>query len=95
MGKQWLTLAKGSLKVAPLDRRHREARVPMRHPSARKVLSNLRSEKDAVGSRSTTIGLVNFDAIRLDKICTNLGEGAIVSNQVQVSDQSKNRPDAF
>lgn len=31
-----------------------------------------------------TIGLCNFDAIRTDEICTELGPGAIVSNQVQV-----------
>jgi diketogulonate reductase-like aldo/keto reductase len=30
------------------------------------------------------IGLCNFDAIRTDEICTQLGPGAIVSNQVQV-----------
>lgn len=32
----------------------------------------------------TTIGLCNFDAIRTDEICTELGPGSIVSNQVQV-----------
>jgi diketogulonate reductase-like aldo/keto reductase len=31
------------------------------------------------------LGLVNFDAVRTDEICTQLGPGAIVSNQVQVS----------
>jgi hypothetical protein len=31
-----------------------------------------------------TIGLSNFDAIRTDEICTQLGPDAIVSNQVQV-----------
>ncbi|KAI0730180.1 Aldo/keto reductase [Fomitopsis betulina] len=31
------------------------------------------------------IGLCNFDAIRTDEICTELGPGAIVSNQVQFS----------
>ena len=31
-----------------------------------------------------TIGLCNFDSIRSDEICTVLGPGAIVSNQVQV-----------
>ncbi|KAG6826418.1 hypothetical protein H0H87_007210, partial [Tephrocybe sp. NHM501043] len=30
------------------------------------------------------IGLSNFDAIRTDAICTHLGPGTIVSNQVQV-----------
>lgn len=30
------------------------------------------------------IGLCNFDSIRTDEICTILGPGAIVSNQVQV-----------
>ncbi|KAK7443987.1 hypothetical protein VKT23_015384 [Stygiomarasmius scandens] len=33
----------------------------------------------------TTIGLCNFDAIRTDEICTQLGPGVIVSNQVQFS----------
>lgn len=32
----------------------------------------------------SAIGLCNFDAIRTDEICTQLGLGAIVSNQVQV-----------
>ncbi|KAF8879769.1 NADP-dependent oxidoreductase domain-containing protein [Gymnopilus junonius] len=31
------------------------------------------------------IGLCNFDTIRTDEICTELGPGAIVSNQVQFS----------
>ncbi|EJD05263.1 Aldo/keto reductase [Fomitiporia mediterranea MF3/22] len=31
------------------------------------------------------IGLCNFDAIRTDEICTQLGPGAIISNQVQFS----------
>ena len=33
----------------------------------------------------SAIGLCNFDTIRTDEICTVLGRGAIVSNQVQVS----------
>ncbi|KAJ3516668.1 hypothetical protein NLJ89_g981 [Agrocybe chaxingu] len=32
-----------------------------------------------------SIGLVNFDTIRTDQICTELGPGVIVSNQVQFS----------
>ncbi|KAI0685209.1 Aldo/keto reductase [Cytidiella melzeri] len=32
-----------------------------------------------------TIGLCNFDTIRTDEICTSLGTGSIVSNQVQFS----------
>ncbi|KAH8108391.1 Aldo/keto reductase [Phellopilus nigrolimitatus] len=31
------------------------------------------------------VGLCNFDSIRTDEICTQLGPGAIVSNQVQFS----------
>ncbi|EMD32714.1 hypothetical protein CERSUDRAFT_126533 [Gelatoporia subvermispora B] len=31
------------------------------------------------------IGLCNFDSVRTDEICTDLGDGAIVSNQVQFS----------
>lgn len=30
------------------------------------------------------LGLCNFDAIRTDEICTRLGPGSIVTNQVQV-----------
>ncbi|KAH9945677.1 NADP-dependent oxidoreductase domain-containing protein [Amylocystis lapponica] len=33
----------------------------------------------------TALGLCNFDAIRTDEICTELGPGVIVSNQVQFS----------
>jgi len=33
----------------------------------------------------TTLGLCNFDSSHTDAICTSLGEGAIVSNQVQFS----------
>jgi len=33
----------------------------------------------------SSIGLCNFDTIRTDEICTELGTGAIVSNQVQFS----------
>ena len=36
----------------------------------------------------TALGLVNFDAVRTDEICTQLGPGAIVSNQVQVCDHT-------
>ena len=32
----------------------------------------------------SAIGLCNFDSIRTDEICTQLGPGVIVSNQVQV-----------
>ncbi|TDL19795.1 Aldo/keto reductase [Rickenella mellea] len=35
--------------------------------------------------RISAIGLCNFDTIRTDEICTQLGPGAIVSNQVQFS----------
>ncbi|KAF8956849.1 NADP-dependent oxidoreductase domain-containing protein [Flammula alnicola] len=33
----------------------------------------------------SAIGLCNFDTIRTDEICTELGPGAVVSNQVQFS----------
>jgi diketogulonate reductase-like aldo/keto reductase len=39
----------------------------------------------------TTLGIVNFDAIRTDEICTQLGPGAIVSNQVQVCTRISSR----
>lgn len=35
------------------------------------------------------IGLCNFDTIRTDEICTQLGPGSTVSNQVQVSEASR------
>ncbi|CAL1707904.1 unnamed protein product [Somion occarium] len=38
-----------------------------------------------VAGKITTLGLCNFDAIRTDEICTELGPGAVVSNQVQFS----------
>jgi len=36
------------------------------------------------GGHIRALGLVNFDAVRTDEICTQLGPGSIVSNQVQV-----------
>ena len=38
------------------------------------------------------LGLVNFDAVRTDEICTQLGPGSIVSNQVQVCLSSYKSP---
>ena len=32
----------------------------------------------------TSLGLCNFDTIRTDEICTQLGPGSIVTNQVPV-----------
>ena len=32
----------------------------------------------------SALGLCNFDTIRMDEICTTLGQDSIVSNQVQV-----------
>jgi diketogulonate reductase-like aldo/keto reductase len=32
----------------------------------------------------SALGLCNFDAIRMDEICTTLGPRSIVSNQIQV-----------
>ncbi|GLB45673.1 putative aldo keto reductase [Lyophyllum shimeji] len=54
--------------------------------SDQNYLSALRTLKDlkAEGLISA-IGLCNFDAIRTDEICTSLGQGVIVSNQVQFS----------
>ncbi|THU85881.1 Aldo/keto reductase [Dendrothele bispora CBS 962.96] len=48
--------------------------------SALEILQELRTE-----GLITSIGLCNFDAIRTDEICTQLGPNAIVSNQVQFS----------
>lgn len=46
---------------------------------ALEILNDLRDE-----GLISAIGLCNFDAIRTDEICTQLGPGIIVSNQVQV-----------
>lgn len=43
-------------------------------------LHNLQDE-----GKIAAVGLVNFDTIRTDEICTQLGPGYIVSNQVQAS----------
>ncbi|KAJ7625923.1 NADP-dependent oxidoreductase domain-containing protein [Roridomyces roridus] len=48
--------------------------------TALEVLNDLRTE-----GLITAIGLCNFDTIRTDEICTQLGRGVIVSNQVQFS----------
>jgi diketogulonate reductase-like aldo/keto reductase len=46
---------------------------------ALRILQEFRG-KDLISA----VGLVNFDTIRTDEICTHLGPGAIFSNQVQV-----------
>ncbi|EMD32051.1 hypothetical protein CERSUDRAFT_119052 [Gelatoporia subvermispora B] len=48
--------------------------------TALRYLQDLQNEGKLV-----TLGLCNFDAIRTDEICTELGPGTIVSNQVQFS----------
>lgn len=48
--------------------------------SALQILQDLQHE-----GLISTVGLCNFDAIRTDEICTQLGPGFIVSNQVQFS----------
>ncbi|KAF8239088.1 Aldo/keto reductase [Tricholoma matsutake] len=48
--------------------------------TALRILQDIKSE-----GLISAVGLVNFDAIRTDEICTQLGHGAIVSNQVQFS----------
>jgi len=48
--------------------------------AALRILLELRDE-----GKIRAIGLCNFDSIRTDEICTDLGDGAIVSNQVQFS----------
>ncbi|KAJ7720085.1 NADP-dependent oxidoreductase domain-containing protein [Mycena maculata] len=48
--------------------------------SALEILNDLRCE-----GYISAIGLCNFDTIRTDEICTQLGPGIIVSNQVQFS----------
>ena len=47
-----------------------------------KALGTLRDLQDE--GIITSIGLCNFDSIRTDEICTYLGPGVIISNQVQV-----------
>jgi diketogulonate reductase-like aldo/keto reductase len=51
-----------------------------RYISALQCLANLKDE-----GYISAIGLCNFDAVRTDEICTQLGPGVVVSNQVQVS----------
>ncbi|ESK92974.1 aldo keto reductase [Moniliophthora roreri MCA 2997] len=48
-----------------------------------KALENLHQLKEE--GLITELGLCNFDTIRTDEICTQLGPGVIVSNQVQFS----------
>ncbi|KAJ6494269.1 NADP-dependent oxidoreductase domain-containing protein [Mycena sanguinolenta] len=48
--------------------------------TALEILNDLRGE-----GLISTIGLCNFDTIRADEICTQLGPGIIVSNQIQFS----------
>ncbi|KAF8239112.1 Aldo/keto reductase [Tricholoma matsutake] len=48
--------------------------------TALRILQDIKSE-----GLISAVGLVNFDAIRTDEIFTQLGHGAIVSNQVQFS----------
>ncbi|KAF5378558.1 hypothetical protein D9615_007030 [Tricholomella constricta] len=48
--------------------------------TALRILKDLKAE-----GLISAIGLCNFDAIRTDEICTQLGPGAIASNQVQFS----------
>ncbi|CAK5276350.1 unnamed protein product [Mycena citricolor] len=48
--------------------------------TALEILDELRSD-----GLITALGLCNFDAIRTDEICTHLGPGVIVSNQIQFS----------
>ncbi|KAJ6534145.1 NADP-dependent oxidoreductase domain-containing protein [Mycena capillaripes] len=48
--------------------------------SALEIMNDMRGE-----GLIRAIGLCNFDAIRTDEICTQLGPGVIVSNQVQFS----------
>ncbi|TFY58108.1 hypothetical protein EVJ58_g6623 [Rhodofomes roseus] len=54
--------------------------------SDKNYLTALRRLQDLqLEGKIVTLGLCNFDAIRMDEICTELGPGAIVSNQVQFS----------
>ncbi|GBE81301.1 Aldo/keto reductase [Sparassis crispa] len=48
--------------------------------TALRYLQDLQAE-----GKIATIGLCNFDTIRTDEICTELGPGSIVSNQIQFS----------
>ncbi|OCH86244.1 Aldo/keto reductase [Obba rivulosa] len=48
--------------------------------TALRALLELRSQ-----GKIRSIGLCNFDSVRTDEICTDLGDGAIISNQVQFS----------
>ncbi|KIJ30479.1 hypothetical protein M422DRAFT_36543 [Sphaerobolus stellatus SS14] len=49
------------------------------------ALQHLRTLQHGPNKLITALGLCNFDSARTDEICTTLGPGAIVSNQVQFS----------
>jgi diketogulonate reductase-like aldo/keto reductase len=51
-----------------------------RYMTALQCLADLKDE-----GYISAIGLCNFDAVHTDEICTRLGPGVVVSNQVQVS----------
>lgn len=53
-------------------------------------LSDLRNE-----GKIAHIGLCNFDTVRMDEICSELGHGVVVSNQVQVSGYEPYTYDSF
>jgi len=52
------------------------------------ALEQLRALQQGPNRLITALGLCNFDSARTDEICSTLGPGAVVSNQVQVSKAS-------
>lgn len=49
------------------------------------ALQNLHALQQPPNRLINALGLCNFDTARTDEICTALGPGVIVSNQVQVN----------
>jgi aryl-alcohol dehydrogenase-like predicted oxidoreductase len=61
-----------------------------RYLDALRILATLRDGPNAClassdGARVGGIGLVNFDSLRVEEICSTLGDGVILTNQVQFS----------
>ena len=48
------------------------------------ILQHLHALQCPPNNLITILGIVKFDSVRMDEICTALGPGVIVSNQIQV-----------
>ncbi|KAI0270402.1 Aldo/keto reductase [Gloeopeniophorella convolvens] len=97
-GTKWCVFKHGEITRASVDAAVRERMTRMRSPrldflqfywqdyANKDYLTALRYLQGMQrAGQIGALGLVNFDAVRTDEICTQLGPGAIVSNQVQFS----------